>query len=103
MVTRERQVGHFLIKESRPLSHWLVFDFMGFMLKVVNNNWIYLPNAFEWILTKYVSFTHYSRDKSEMIVQKTTIEDNIDYSQDIKDALHQLDELPEFTNPETLN
>lgn len=93
MVTRETSIKNMVMIETRPWSHWAYFDFLTFLMKLSNNTWVYFPSIFEYILQKYVNFTIYSRAKSKFVTKHTTkIDNSLDYSQLITDAMKKIDE-----------
>ena len=67
--TRETYVRNVLIKETRPLHHWLWFDFLGVLLKVAYNDWFYSRFLSEKVLNWYFGYTKKVSKYCKMEVQ----------------------------------
>jgi len=95
MVTRESRINDYHLVETRKRSHWMMFDFLGYMMFLTSNEWFKSPKLFSWVYEKYVKFTVYSRPHSTLVIKKM-VSSGIpnDYSEVLQEAIKKLEESP---------
>ena len=99
MVTRENRVNDYWLTETRKKSHWMVFDFLGFLMHLTSNSYVNFPFLFAFVYKQYVRFTLYSRPYSNLAIKKISVTDDLggDYSALIEEAIKKLEENPSTT------